>query len=80
MATAFYNQTTLFYNKTNGLSFAFTPRERSKWAQCCSRDGKASSYSHSMVQSKVKIHKILSPAHDIGRSEIQQSTGASFKF
>ena len=77
MATAFYNQTTLFYNKTNGLSFAFTPRERSK---CCSRDGKASSYSNSMVQSKVKIHKILSPARDIGRSEIQQSTGASFKF
>ena len=26
MATAFYNQTTLFYNKTSGLSFAFIPR------------------------------------------------------
>ena len=64
MAAAFYNQTTLFYNQANGLSFAFIPRDRrSEWAQCYSRDEKASSYSNSMVQSKVKVHYY--PSHVI---------------
>ena len=30
VAAAFYNQTTLYYNRTNGLSFTFIPRERSE--------------------------------------------------
>ena len=53
------------YDQTNSLSFAFIPRERSEWAQCYSRDGKASSYSNSMIQFKVKVHKILTQARDV---------------
>ena len=53
MGAAFYNQTTLFYNQTSSLSFAFIPRERSEWAKCYSRDEKAPSYGNSMVQSKM---------------------------
>ena len=30
MADTFYNQTTLFYNQPNSVSFAFIPRERNE--------------------------------------------------
>ena len=53
------------YNQTNSLSFAFIPRKRSEWAHGYSPDWKASNYSNSMVQSKVKVHPILSQARDI---------------
>ena len=51
-----------FYNQTSSLSFAFIPGERSEWAKCYSRDEKAPSYGNPMVQSKVKVHKILCQA------------------
>ena len=63
-AAALYDQTALISNQTESLTFAFISRERCKWAQSYSRDEKASSYSNSMAQSKVKVHKI-SQARDI---------------
>ena len=55
----------LFLQPKKVSPLLFIPREQSKWAQCYSRDGKVSSYSYLMVQSKVKVHKILPQAHDI---------------
>ena len=43
-----------FYSSVNG-----------EWAQCYSRHEKESSYSNSMIHSKLKVQKILSQPHDI---------------
>ena len=73
MATAFYSQTkfTIFIHLFNYFLlllqplFALIPRELSEWAQCHSRDEKALSSSNSMVQSKIKVYKMLSQPRDI---------------
>ena len=46
MAAAFYNQTTLFYNQANTLSFAFIQCEQSEWGQCyfCDKKGETTHY------------------------------------
>ena len=76
MAVAFCNQTKfiifihllnyfLLLSQPNSLFFAFIPRKGSEWAQCYSRDEKASSSSNSMVQPNIKVHKIFSQPRNI---------------
>ena len=61
METASYYQIIVYF--TTKQMVAFIPRERSEGALCYSRDG--SSYSNSMAQLMVKVHKMTSQARDI---------------